>query len=142
MIGMASDKDTYNTELAARQTEINEWAYNNKMDTLFVFQILFISLLIICILMMFTYKGIVGRGFVLYVFGILIILEVLVIINRSMYTSRIRDKKQWDRVVFNDDNKLLSPKGVDTEYINKIASVNGGSAAGGSGGSGGSGCKC
>ena len=32
----------YNNQLATRQYEINEWSYNNKMDTLFVFQILFV----------------------------------------------------------------------------------------------------
>jgi uncharacterized membrane protein YgcG len=145
---MAANKDTYNMQLAARQTEINEWAYNNKMDMLFVFQVLFISLLIICILMMFSYKGVVGRGFVWYIFGILVLLDILVIINRAMYTNRIRDKKDWNRIVFEDDNKLLSPKGIDTEYINQIAAANGGGgggAAGGGGGggaAGGSGCKC
>ena len=123
---MASDKDTYNMQLASRQTEINEWAYNNKMDTLFVFQVLFISLLIICILMMFSYKGVIGRAFVWYTFGILVIIDVLIIINRAIYTNRIRDKKEWNRIVFEDDNKLLSPKGVDTEYINQIAAANGG----------------
>jgi hypothetical protein len=128
---MASDKDTYNMQLAARQTEINEWSYNNKMDMLFVFQILFISLLIICILMMFSYKGVIGRAFVWYVFGILVLIDVLVIINRAMYTNRIRDKKEWNRIIFDDDNKLLSPKGIDTEYINKLAAANGSAA-----------CKC
>jgi len=144
MIGMASDADKYNMELAARQTEINEWAYNNKMDMLFVFQILFISILIITILMMFSYRGVIGKGFVWYVFGILVLVDVLVIINRSMYTNRVRDKKHWDRIVFEDDNKLLSPKGIDTEYINKIADATGGDELSVTEvkQSGGSACKC
>jgi len=141
---MASDADKYNMELAARQTEINEWAYNNKMDMLFVFQILFISILIITILMMFSYRGVIGKGFVWYVFGILVLVDVLVIINRSMYTNRVRDKKHWDRIVFEDDNKLLSPKGIDTEYINKIADATGGDELSVTEvkQSGGSACKC
>jgi hypothetical protein len=112
--------DEYNSQLAARQTEINEWSYNNKMDTLFVFQLLFISMLIIAILMMFSYNGTIGRPFVWYTFGILIVVNVLVIINRAMYTNSIRDKKQWDKVDFPQDQQLKSPMGKDTAYIAKL----------------------
>jgi len=110
----------YNTQLAARQTEINEWSYNNKMDTLFVLQLLFISTLIICILMMFSYQGTIGKAFVGYTIGVLVIVDVLVIINRSMYTNQVRDKKQWDRVMFPGDQKTISPKGKDVAYIAKL----------------------
>jgi hypothetical protein len=111
----------YNSELAARQTEINEWSYNNKMDTLFIFQLFFISALIVCILMMFSYKGIIGRAFVSYVFGILVIVNIFVIITRILYTKNIRDKKQWDRVIFDQDSKMISPNNTDrAEYISKL----------------------
>lgn len=110
----------YNSQLANRQTEINEWSYNNKMDTLFVFQLLFISMLIICILMMFSYRGIIGRHFVGYTFGILVLINILVIINRSMYTNNIRDKHLWDKVLFNGNQALVSPKGKDAAYIAKL----------------------
>jgi hypothetical protein len=110
----------YNSQLATRQTEINEWSYHNKMDTLFVFQLLFISMLIICILMMFSYQGIIGRHFVGYTFGLLVLIDILVIINRSMYTNNIRDKHLWDKVLFNGDQKLISPKGKDPAYIAKL----------------------
>jgi hypothetical protein len=36
----------FNNQLATRQYEINEWTYNNKLDTLFVFQILFVTLVL------------------------------------------------------------------------------------------------
>jgi len=110
----------YNSQLATRQTEINEWSYNNKMDTLFVFQILFISMLIVCILMMFSYQGAVGRAFVGYTFGVLVIVDIIVIINRSMYTNQVRDKKQWDKVVFDSDHAMISPKGKNADYIAKL----------------------
>jgi FlaA1/EpsC-like NDP-sugar epimerase len=115
----------YNSQLATRQTEINEWSYNNKMDTLFVFQLLFISMLIICILMMFSYQGTIGRPFVWYTFSILVFIDILVIINRSMYTNQIRDKKQWDKVIFPGDQKTVSPKGKDPSYIAKLDAVHG-----------------
>jgi hypothetical protein len=115
----------YNTQLANRQTEINEWSYNNKMDTLFVFQLLFISMLIICILMMFSYSGIIGRYFVGYTFGILVIINIIVIINRSVYTNNIRDKHVWGRVLFGGDQQLISPKGKDPAYIAKLDAIYG-----------------
>lgn len=115
----------YNSLLASRQTEINEWSYNNKMDTLFIFQLLFISILIICILMMFSYKGIVGRAFVGYIFGILVLINIVTITNRAMYTNNIRDKKYWDKVMFDTDNKTISPKPKDTELISKLDAVYG-----------------
>ena len=115
----------YNSLLAARQTEINEWSYNNKMDTLFIFQLFFISALIIFILMMFSYKGIVGRAFVGYIFGVLLLMNIVTIINRAMYTNNIRDKKYWDKVIFDTDNKTISPKPKDTTLISKLDEVYG-----------------
>jgi hypothetical protein len=90
------------------------------MDTLFVFQLLFISIIIISILMMFSYQGAVGRAFVVYTFVVLVIVDIIVIINRSMYTNQVRDKKQWDKVVFDSDRKMISPKGKDRDYIAKL----------------------
>ena len=93
------------------------------MDTLFVFQLLFISMLIISILMMFSYQGTIGRPFVWYTIGILVIVNIIVVINRSMYTNNIRDKKQWGKVEFNglnSPNGMNSPNGKDDDYIAKL----------------------
>lgn len=115
----------YNSQLATRQTEINEWSYNNKMDTLFVFQLLFISIIIISILMMFSYQGTIGRPFVIYTIIVLVIINIIVIVNRSMYTNKIRDKKQWGKVIFDSDSKMISPKGKDPAYIAKLGAAYG-----------------
>jgi hypothetical protein len=115
----------YNTNLAARQTQINEWSYHNKMDTLFVFQILFISIIIISLLMMFAYQKIIGRAFVYYTFAILVIVDVLVIINRSMYTNQTRDTREWDKARFGGNNGLISPIGKDPAVIAKLDAVYG-----------------
>ena len=122
---MATDQETYNKDLVARQTEINEWSYNNKMDTLFVFQLLFISILIICILMMFSYRGVIGKPFVWYTFATLVVVDIVVIINRSMYTNSVRDKTHWDRVIFAGDQKTVSPKGTDSTYVDSIINAYG-----------------
>jgi hypothetical protein len=117
-----SETDQYNIDLATRQIEINEWSYNNKMDTLFVFQILFISLLFVSILMIFKSYGIVGGPFVWYSLMVVLIIVVMTIINRSMYTVNRRDYTFWNKRKFDDDNNKKSPLGTggNTAYINKL----------------------
>jgi hypothetical protein len=99
----------YNTELATRQIQINEWTYNNKMDTLFVFQLLFISLIFIAILMLLKAGGVIGATFVWYAMAVLGLLNATIIINRSVYTNTRRDKTLWNRKHFNGDGGMASP---------------------------------
>jgi hypothetical protein len=99
----------YNTELATRQIQINEWAYNNKMDTLFVFQLLFISLIFIAILMLLKAGGVIGASLVWYSMAVLGLLNATIIINRSVYTNTRRDKTMWNRKHFNGDGSMTSP---------------------------------
>ncbi len=106
--------EQYNTDLATRQVEINEWAYNNKMDTLFVFQMMFIGIVFLTILMYLKVSGILGNAFVLYIAILFIIIMVLIIINRSMFTNSKRDGKFWNRRRFEGDNTLKSPGNTDT----------------------------
>jgi hypothetical protein len=117
-----SKHDQYNIDLATRQIEINEWSYNNKMDTLFVFQIMFISLLFVSILMILKASGVVGGPFVWYSLMIVFIIVVIIIINRSMYTANRRDDVYWNRRNFSDDNRKPSPlgPGASATYINEV----------------------
>jgi hypothetical protein len=118
------EKDQYNIDLATRQAEINEWSYNNKMDTLFVFQILFMSLLFVSILMAFKVSGLIGGAFVIYSLAIVLILVVIIIVNRSMYTNNTRDYKYWNKRRFSDDNAKVSPLGMgDPSYQSYLDSI-------------------
>lgn len=87
----------YNSELAKRQFEINEWAVNNKRDTLFVFQFIFITLLVLSIITGLWKYGLIPNG----IFGMLtfILLFVLgiTIAYRAMYTDDVRNKYYWSR---------------------------------------------
>ena len=116
--------DQYNIDLATRQVQINEWSYNNKMDTLFVFQVLFMSILFVSILMGFKSTGLIGGAFVWYTLIILIILVVIIIVNRSMYTNNLRDDRMWNKRRFHDDNTKESPLGRgDASYQSYLDSV-------------------
>jgi amino acid transporter len=116
--------DQYNIDLATRQIQINDWSYNNKMDTLFVFQILFMSILFVSILMGFKSIGLIGGAFVWYTLIILIILVVIIIVNRSMYTNNRRDDRMWNKRRFDEDNTKESPLGRgDSSYQSYLDSV-------------------
>lgn len=103
------DKEQYNIDLANRQVQVNEWAYNNKMDTLFVFQLLFITLIFVAILMLLKSQGVVGGAFVWYSMAVLAVLNVMIIINRSVYTNTRRDGRMWSKKHFNGDGTQASP---------------------------------
>ena len=106
-----SETGEYNIELLNRQIEISEWTYNNKMDTVFVFQIIFIALLFVGVLMILNKTGLVGWGFVLYSSIVVGVLVSIIIINRAVYTNSTRDKRHWTRKQFENDNSIDSPLG-------------------------------
>jgi hypothetical protein len=119
-----SGSDKYNIDLANRQVEINNWSYNNKVETLFVFQIMFISLLFVAILMLLKAQGVMGAAVVWYIMGILLLMIVLIIVNRAIYTNNTRDRRYWNKKHFADDYKKESPltRG-DTSYLSYIDSI-------------------
>jgi hypothetical protein len=87
----------YNSDLAKRQFEINEWAVNNKRDTLFVFQFIFITLLVLSIITGLWKYGLIPNGvFGMLTFGLLLVLA-LTIAYRAMYTDDVRNKYYWSR---------------------------------------------
>jgi hypothetical protein len=118
------NNDKYNHDLALRQAEINEWSYHNKMDTLFVFQLIFISLMTVALLYVLSSQGYVGFGFVMYTMGILAFIVIIVIVNRYIYTRTTRDKRYWNRRRFGPDAGIESPltRGDNSyqEYIDSI----------------------
>ena len=114
---MSGSTEEYNKQLLNRQIEISEWTYNDRMETLFVFQILFISLMIVALLMYLKVAGMVGGAFVGYAIFLLLFIVVIIITNRAMYTNKIRDKRVWNKRQFDQDNHLDSPiKRGDPSY--------------------------
>jgi hypothetical protein len=98
---------TPSNDSVARQVEINEWTYNNKMETVFVMQVSFVGIAIVAIMQYFKRTGAVGAGFALYVSSLVGILLGLLILNRVFYTSARRDPRYWNRRRFNEDNSKV-----------------------------------
>jgi hypothetical protein len=90
----------YNYSLATRQTQINDYAYNNKMDTLFFLQILLISILIVAVFAYLARIGILSYALVIYIGVILLVINVLVLAARMAYSMNLRDPHLWNRKRF------------------------------------------
>jgi hypothetical protein len=121
---MASGAVSYNNSLIDRQVEISEWTYNDKLETLFVMQIIFISLLLVSLFLMLWKSGAIGATFSLYSIVIIVLLMTVVIANRASYTKNYRDRRHWNRQRFADDGKLPSPLGRgDASYQQYIDDV-------------------
>ena len=89
-----------NKDLANRQNEINEWTYGNKLDTLFVFQILFITILLSSGLVYLQKLGFYSPALLGVLTGILLFIDIVIIINRANWTTRVRDQRYWNRRQF------------------------------------------
>ena len=102
-----------------KQTEINEWSYNSKRDTLFFFQLVFIGITILIIMYSFSNAGIINNTFVIFVMIIIFILLVLIWYSKYKYTSQTRDKQHWNRRNFSEDGNKPSP--VPSTVLSSIA---------------------
>jgi hypothetical protein len=91
--------DTYDTTNG--QLKINEYSYQNKMDTLFLFQILLISLLILCVLAYGARAGFFSNAMFYYILILLVFLDIIIFLGRYSYTANLRDQNTWNRRRFN-----------------------------------------
>jgi len=89
-----------NNGLSGRQTEINEWANFNKLDTLYFLQVLFISLSLVGILCFLVSNGSINQSLFTFLAYIIAILATLVILLRWRYTRTQRDSRYWHKARF------------------------------------------
>ena len=85
-------RDTY-----ARQAEINEWEAQDKFDTLFFLQLLFIYLAALVVSLYLRQVGVFPSSVVNIVAGVGLLIIGLVLWNRASYTSSYRDQRYWNR---------------------------------------------
>lgn len=99
-----NDKIAFNDGLAKRHFELNEWEVQDKRDTLFVYQIAFISILSIILLTLLKKSGLIGGGLYWYVIVSIIIVFIFTLLYRIIYTETVRDKFYWSRRKFGSMN--------------------------------------
>lgn len=92
-----ADAALYDSQIAKRQFEINEWTVGNKRDTLFFMQIMFIALVIYVPLLYLNRIGILPSS-TLYGIGFLLLIAVIfTFVVRYQYSDKLRDNKYWNR---------------------------------------------
>jgi len=92
-----------------RQGEINEWEAQNKLDTLFFLQILFLYFSAVVILLYLRQGKILGSTSVYGGIGGLLLIVIGVLWNRVSYTNLSRDSRYWNRrYIAANPNGLLS----------------------------------
>jgi len=101
--GMKHDKD-----LTRRQTEINEWYFNDKLETLFFLQIFFITMLGSAIVLYFQKNAMISAPFAAFLMAILLAIVIGTGLYRNQYTANTRDARFWHRRNFYD-KKLYIP---------------------------------
>ncbi len=86
-----------------RQVQISEWTYQDKLETLFVFQLMYIGLLVLILFMVLAKLGFFRTGFVYLIAVVIAIVIFAIWFFRSAYTKNIRDKREWNRRRFPGD---------------------------------------
>lgn len=89
-----------NKSLVNRQYEINEWSNENKLDTLFFMQVLFITIMFISGLLFLRSSDMIPPMLFFILVSIASVTSVLVILSRVRYTNVLRDSKYWHRARF------------------------------------------
>jgi hypothetical protein len=115
--GMRHDKD-----LTRRQTEINEWYFNDKLETLFFLQIFFITMLASAIVLYLQKNGFISAPFAAFLTAILLAIVIGTGLYRHQYTSETRDSRFWHRRNFYDKKLFIPTKptpdcGCDTPKL-------------------------
>jgi hypothetical protein len=108
-------KDTY-----TRQGEINEWQAQNKLDSLFFLQILFLYFSVVVILLYLRQGGILSSATVNGTIGVLLLVVIGILWNRVSYTNMSRDSRYWNRRYITADPTALS---ADSQCSPPIISI-------------------
>jgi len=95
-----------NGDLINRQNEINEWSNSNKLDTLYVIQVLFVCLSLIGVFAALLSIGIINMSLFLGISTAILILVSIIIITKWRYTSVIRDERYWNKMKFKPNPNL------------------------------------
>jgi len=99
----AAQMDTVNEyNFYNRMNKVASYTYSNKMDTIFVFQLTFICLLVFIILYYLAKTNVISFTLVWGVSIVLGLFVVFVFVNRLMVYSKIRDQNNWSRINFGD----------------------------------------
>jgi hypothetical protein len=93
-------KNSINTGVLNRQVEINEWSNFNKLDTLYILQVIFIGLCVVCILAYLMLQGLVSPYLFKFISYTIALIALIMIALRWRYTSLSRNNRYWHKAEF------------------------------------------
>jgi hypothetical protein len=123
-----ADSATFDSQVAKRQFEINEWTVGNKQDTLFIMQLIFISLTFIAPLLYLVRIELLPLMVFYGIVCLILIALILTFMIRYQYTDKTRDLRFWNRRRFaNMGGPPTIPtceaiQGLPTDVIRKVGS--------------------
>jgi hypothetical protein len=100
--------------LATRSNEMNEWTVGNKQDTLFVFSSLFIMLSGLVLLTVLWRMGTISSSVWVLLGAPLILIFVLILARRYFYTAHLRNKRYWNKQIFEGTQAKIPIPSCDT----------------------------
>ena len=90
-----------------RMNEIGDYSYNKRLDTIFAFQLTFITILIIVVLLYLRSSGLISSFILFPISGILVVVVLFILINRFVLSNSVRNKRYWNKLNFGDG--LIAP---------------------------------
>lgn len=90
----------YDQDLAKRQVELNQWSAGSKLDTLFIYQQLFLILCAITVLVFLWTRGAIGAPLFVGIVLVLIAIFTFTVVERAQFTQFLRDGRYWNRRKF------------------------------------------
>jgi hypothetical protein len=100
---------SYTMDTTRRQTEINNWYYEDKRETLFVLQLILLVVLLVAIVLMIVAQGFLSEASGDYIMGFVIVVGAGTWLYRWYYTRYVRDPRYWNRRTFSQDGKFADP---------------------------------
>jgi hypothetical protein len=105
----------YDKDLTRRQVEINQWYFEDKLETLFFLQMFFMVMLSESIVVYLQKNGFITMPFAAFLTAILFSIVTAVGLYRWRYTADMRDQRFWHKRNFRDkqtvcDNGSCDPK--------------------------------
>jgi hypothetical protein len=99
-----------NNGVAGRQNEINEWSNFNKLDTLYIMQILFITLSLVSIFVFMMSNNLISSSLFTFLAYSVTAIAVLMLVFRWRYTNVARDGRYWHKARFQrQPNTFVAP---------------------------------